>query len=138
MRWGVGLGTVAALRKIGPRSPVGVVGLGGLGHLAVKFAVALGASVDVFTTSATKSAAAKLLGADNVVLATDVAQMAAARGRCDFVLDTVAVPHKLSEYLGALRSVEHCVWRAPWRRLRGEPRRFGRSFADGFRWLWTT
>ena len=91
-QWGIGSGMT-----------VGVVGLGGLGHLAVKFAVALGADVEVFTTSPSKADAARRLGAQGVVVSTDEAQMAAARGRFDFVVDTVAVPHDMSGYLSALR-----------------------------------
>ncbi|MCZ2803584.1 NAD(P)-dependent alcohol dehydrogenase [Modestobacter sp. VKM Ac-2983] len=91
-RAGVGLGT-----------QVGVVGLGGLGHLAVKFAVALGARVTVFTTSAAKADAARALGAHDVVLSTDAAAMAAVAGRLDFVLDTASTAHDLGPYLGTLR-----------------------------------
>jgi len=90
--WGVGPGVV-----------VGVVGLGGLGHLAVKFAKALGAHVTVFTTSAAKEPAARALGADDVVLSTDDAAMAAVAGRFDLVLDTASGEHDPSPYLRALR-----------------------------------
>ncbi|MCZ2846449.1 NAD(P)-dependent alcohol dehydrogenase [Modestobacter sp. VKM Ac-2978] len=88
---------------VGPGTQVGVVGLGGLGHLAVKFAVALGARVTVFTTSAAKADDARALGAHDVVLSTDAAAMAAVAGRLDFVLDTAAGAHDLGPYLGALR-----------------------------------
>lgn len=88
---------------IGPGSKVGVVGLGGLGHLAVKFAAALGADVDVFTTSPHKSAPARTLGATGIVVSTAAEQMAAAASRYDFIIDTVAVAHDLSDYLQALK-----------------------------------
>ncbi|MCZ2822630.1 NAD(P)-dependent alcohol dehydrogenase [Modestobacter sp. VKM Ac-2977] len=88
---------------VGPGTQVGVVGLGGLGHLAVKFAVALGARVTVFTTSAAKADDARALGAHDVVVSTDPAAMAAVAGRLDFVLDTASGAHDLAPYLGALR-----------------------------------
>ena len=88
--------------KIGPGMSVGVVGLGGLGHLAVKFAVALGAEVDLFTTSPAKADAARRLGVRRVIVSTDDEQMAAARDRYDFVIDTVAVAHDVSGYAQAL------------------------------------
>jgi uncharacterized zinc-type alcohol dehydrogenase-like protein len=88
---------------VGPGQEVGVVGLGGLGHLAVKFAVALGARVTVFTTSAAKADDARALGAHDVVLSTDAAAMAAVAGRLDFVLDTASGAHELDPYLGTLR-----------------------------------
>ncbi|ABS04094.1 NAD(P)-dependent alcohol dehydrogenase [Kineococcus radiotolerans] len=90
-RWNVGAGT-----------RVGVVGLGGLGHLAVKLAVALGAQVSVFTTSAAKADDATRLGAHCTVLSTDPAAMAAAQGSCDLVLDCVPAPHDLAPYLQVL------------------------------------
>ncbi|WP_222192872.1 NAD(P)-dependent alcohol dehydrogenase [Modestobacter italicus] len=88
---------------VGPGTQVGVVGLGGLGHLAVKFAVALGARVTVFTTSAAKADDARALGAHDVVLSTDPGAMAAVAGRLDFVLDTASGAHDLAPYLAALR-----------------------------------
>jgi uncharacterized zinc-type alcohol dehydrogenase-like protein len=88
---------------IGPGMTVGVVGLGGLGHLAVKFARALGADVHLFTTSAAKAEAARALGASDVVVSTDGDQMAAARNRYDFILDTVPVAHDISSHLAAVR-----------------------------------
>ena len=87
---------------VGPGSRVGVVGLGGLGHLAVKLAHALGATVTVFTTSPGKDDAARALGADHVVVSTDDAAMAAAGSSLDLVIDTVAVAHDLAPYLGAV------------------------------------
>ncbi|NIH66496.1 NAD(P)-dependent alcohol dehydrogenase [Modestobacter marinus] len=88
---------------VGPGQQVGVVGLGGLGHLAVRFAVALGARVTVFTTSPAKADDARALGAHDVVVSTDPEAMAAVAGRLDFVLDTASGAHDLDPYLGTLR-----------------------------------
>lgn len=82
---------------------VGVVGLGGLGHMAVKLAKAMGAEVKVFTTSESKVAAARELGADDVILSRDGAAMAAANRSIDVILDTVAAPHDLNPYFRTLR-----------------------------------
>ena len=82
---------------------VGVVGLGGLGHMAVKIAKAMGAEVKVFTTSEKKFAAARELGADDVILSTDPAAMAAADRSIDVIIDTVAAPHDLNPYFRTLR-----------------------------------
>ncbi|MET0268925.1 MAG: NAD(P)-dependent alcohol dehydrogenase, partial [Sphingomonas sp.] len=92
-----GITTYSPLRhwNVGPGSRVGVVGLGGLGHMAVKFAAALGAEVTVFTTSAAKTEDAKKLGANNVVVSTDAEQMGAVRGKYDFILDTVSAQHDI-------------------------------------------
>ncbi|MQA35755.1 NAD(P)-dependent alcohol dehydrogenase [Modestobacter roseus] len=100
-----GVTTWSPLRRagVGPGQQVGVVGLGGLGHLAVRFAVALGARVTVFTTSPAKADDARALGARDVVVSTDPAAMAAVAGRLDFVLDTASGAHDLAPYLGALR-----------------------------------
>jgi uncharacterized zinc-type alcohol dehydrogenase-like protein len=82
---------------------VGVVGLGGLGHMAVKLAKAMGAEVKVFTTSESKIAAARELGADEVILSRDEAQMDAADRSIDVIIDTVAAPHDLNPYFRTLR-----------------------------------
>ncbi|MFJ6282687.1 NAD(P)-dependent alcohol dehydrogenase [Pseudarthrobacter oxydans] len=82
---------------------VGVVGLGGLGHMAVKLAKAMGARVVVFTTSEAKVAAALELGADEVVLSRDEDAMAAANRSIDLIIDTVAAPHDLNPYFRTLR-----------------------------------
>jgi len=82
---------------------VGVVGLGGLGHMAVKIAKAMGAEVTVFTTSEAKFEAARELGADHVVLSTDPDAMAAADRSLDVIIDTVAAPHDLNPYFRTLR-----------------------------------
>lgn len=81
---------------------VGVVGLGGLGHLAVKLAAALGAEVTVLTTSPGKDGLARSLGASRVVVSSDDAAMAAAALSLDVVIDTLAAPHALEPYLGTL------------------------------------
>lgn len=86
----------------GPGVTVGVVGLGGLGHLTVKFADALGAHVVLFTTSAQKAADANRLGVDEVVVSTDPQAMAAQHHRLDLVIDTASAPHDLTPYIRAL------------------------------------
>lgn len=82
---------------------VGVVGLGGLGHMAVKIAKAMGAEVTVFTTSESKFDAARQLGADHVVLSKDADAMEAANRSIDVIIDTVAAPHDLNPYFRTLR-----------------------------------
>ncbi|WP_254186197.1 NAD(P)-dependent alcohol dehydrogenase [Paenarthrobacter aromaticivorans] len=82
---------------------VGVVGLGGLGHMAVKIAKAMGAEVTVFTTSEAKFDAARELGADHVVLSRDEEAMAGANRSLDVIIDTVAAPHDLNPYFRTLR-----------------------------------
>ncbi|MFW0774654.1 NAD(P)-dependent alcohol dehydrogenase [Paenarthrobacter nitroguajacolicus] len=82
---------------------VGVVGLGGLGHMAVKIAKAMGADVTVFTTSESKFEAARELGADHVVLSKDADAMEAANRSIDVIIDTVAAPHDLNPYFRTLR-----------------------------------
>lgn len=89
--------------KVGRGDRVGVVGLGGLGHMAVKFAVALGAEVTLFTTSPNKIEDGKRLGAHRVVVSRDAAAMKAEANRFDFILDTVSADHDLNEYLALLR-----------------------------------
>ena len=82
---------------------VGVVGLGGLGHMGVKFAHALGAHTVVFTTSESKREDALRLGADEVVLSRDANQMAAHAGSFDFILDAVAAQHDINAFIHLLR-----------------------------------
>ncbi|APO95834.1 NAD(P)-dependent alcohol dehydrogenase [Xanthomonas vesicatoria] len=89
--------------KVGPGQKVGVVGLGGLGHMAVKIAKAMGATVVLFTTSESKRADAMRLGASEVVISKDEAQMAAQYNTLDFILNTVAAPHNLDPFLNALK-----------------------------------
>lgn len=82
---------------------VGVVGLGGLGHMGVKFAHAFGAHTVLFTTSPGKADDARRLGADEVVVSRDANAMARHAGSFDIILDTVAVPHDLDAYTSLLR-----------------------------------
>lgn len=89
--------------KAGPGQVVGVVGLGGLGHMGVKLARALGARVVLFTTSPGKAADALRLGAHEAVISTDGKAMAAWRNRIDLILNTVAAPHELDPFLGMLK-----------------------------------
>ena len=89
--------------KVGPGSKVGVVGLGGLGHMALKFAHSLGAHVVQFTTSAGKAEDAKKLGADEVVITTDPEALKAHARSLDFIIDCVSAPHDLNIYLATLR-----------------------------------
>ena len=100
-----GITTYSPLRhwKVGTGSTVGVIGLGGLGHMALKFANAFGAHVVQFTHSPSKVADAKRLGAHEVVLSSDAAAMKAQSRRFDFILDTVSAPHDVSAYLGMLK-----------------------------------
>jgi uncharacterized zinc-type alcohol dehydrogenase-like protein len=100
-----GITTYSPLRtwKAGPGKKVGIVGLGGLGHMGVKFAHALGAHTVLFTTSPGKAADARRLGADEVVISKDPAQRARHAGSFDFILDTVAASHDLEAYLNLLR-----------------------------------
>jgi alcohol dehydrogenase (NADP+) len=100
-----GITTYSPLRhwKVGPGQKVGIVGIGGLGHMGVKLAKAMGAEVIVFTTSSSKVDDAKRLGAHDVVLSTDKAQMARYRGKLHFVLDCVSAQHDLNLYLKLLR-----------------------------------
>jgi len=88
--------------KAGDR--VGVVGLGGLGHMAVRLASAMGAEVTLFTTSPAKGADARRLGAEHVVISRDAAQMARCQASLDIILDCVAAPHDLDPYLNALKT----------------------------------
>lgn len=87
---------------VGPGTHLAVVGLGGLGHLAVKLAAALGAEVTVLSRSESKAEDAQRLGASHLLVATDKAAMTRARGRFDVILDTVAVEHDLAPLLELL------------------------------------
>ncbi|GAA3017597.1 NAD(P)-dependent alcohol dehydrogenase [Streptosporangium longisporum] len=84
---------------VGPGSHVAVAGLGGLGHLAVKMAVALGATVTVISRTPDKREDAHRLGAHDLIASTDTGRMAAARDTFDVVVDTVSAPHDLAPYL---------------------------------------
>ncbi len=100
-----GITTYSPLRHWGVKAgqKVGVVGLGGLGHMGLKFAHSFGAHVVQFTTSMNKADDAKRLGADEVVLSKDKAQMDAHKGTFDFILDTVSADHDINAYLGLLK-----------------------------------
>jgi uncharacterized zinc-type alcohol dehydrogenase-like protein len=111
-----GITTYSPLRhwNVGPGKKVGIVGLGGLGHMGVKLAHAMGAQVVLFTTSPGKTEDAKRLGADEGVISKDRDQMAEHAGSLDFILDTVAAPHDLDAYLNLLkRDGTMCLVGAP-------------------------
>ena len=99
-----GITTWSPLRhwKVGPASQVAVVGLGGLGHMGLKLAKALGAAVTLFSRSPGKEADARRLGADRVVISTDAGQMATARGQFDLIIDTVPTIHDINPYMPTL------------------------------------
>ena len=99
-----GITTYSPLRhwKVGKGQKVGIVGLGGLGHMGLKFAHAMGADVVQFTTSAHKKEEALRLGADEVIVSTDSAVMQKHLGTFDFILDTVSAPHDLNAFLALL------------------------------------
>jgi alcohol dehydrogenase (NADP+) len=100
-----GITTYSPLRywKVGKGQNVGIVGLGGLGHMGLKFAKAFGAHVALFTTSPHKTADAVRLGADEVILSTDSVAMKKHAGKFDFILDAVAAEHDLNAYLQLLK-----------------------------------
>lgn len=100
-----GITTYSPLRhwKIGEGHKVGVVGLGGLGHMGVKFANAFGAHVALFTTSPNKTADAKKLGAHEVILSKNEDEMEKHEKSFDFILDTVSAPHDLDAYLSLVK-----------------------------------
>jgi alcohol dehydrogenase (NADP+) len=111
-----GITTYSPLRhwKVGKGHTVGVVGLGGLGHMGVKFANAFGAHVILFTTSANKAEDAKRFGAHEVIVSKDEDAMAAKAKTCDFILDTVSANHDLDAYLNLLkRDGTMCLLGAP-------------------------
>ena len=99
-----GITVYSPLRQanVGPGSRVGVVGIGGLGHLAVRFAAALGATVTVITRSEAKAAEAQALGADYTLVSTSAYAMAAAASTFDIVIDTIPVAHDVTPYVGLL------------------------------------
>src|SRR5208282_1197853 len=100
-----GITTYSPLRRwnVGKGQKVGVVGLGGLGHMGVKFAKAFGANVVLFTTSPGKVADGKRLGAHEVVISKDEAQMAAHANSFDFILDDVSATHDINAYFNLLK-----------------------------------
>src|SRR4051812_45460125 len=99
-----GITTWSPLRhwKVGPGQKVGVVGLGGLGHMGVKLAHALGAHVVLFTTSPGKTEDARRLGADEVVISKDAEAVAKHASSFNLIIDTVAAPHNLDTFLTLL------------------------------------
>ena len=100
-----GITTYSPLRhwKVGPGKRVAIVGLGGLGHMGVKLAKAMGAYVVVITTSEAKKEDAKRLGADDVILSTDDQQMKDNAGTLDFILDCVSAQHNINAYFRLLK-----------------------------------
>jgi len=112
-----GITTYSPLKhwKVGKGHKLGVVGLGGLGHMAVKFGVAFGAEVTLLSTSLSKKEDAKKLGAQQFILTKDPEQMKKVQGYFDFILDTVSAPHDYSQYLGLLKpnGVQICVGAPP-------------------------
>jgi uncharacterized zinc-type alcohol dehydrogenase-like protein len=99
-----GITTYSPLKRfnVGPGHKVGVVGLGGLGHMGVKLAKAMGADVTVFSTSPGKEADARKLGADSFVLSKNPEAMEPLRNSFNFILDTVSAQHDLMQYIGLL------------------------------------
>lgn len=111
-----GITTYSPLRHwgAGPGKKVGVVGIGGLGHMGIKLAHAMGAHTVAFTTSESKRQDALKLGADTVVVSRDAADMAAHAGSFDFILDTVGASHDLDAYVTLLkRDATLCLVGAP-------------------------
>jgi uncharacterized zinc-type alcohol dehydrogenase-like protein len=100
-----GITTYSPLRhwKVGPSSKVGVVGLGGLGHMALKFAASFGADVTLFSTSESKRKDAERLGAAHFVNTRDPENFKPLANSLEFIIDTVAAPHDYTQYLGTLK-----------------------------------
>jgi uncharacterized zinc-type alcohol dehydrogenase-like protein len=100
-----GITTYSPLRhwKVGKGHKIGIVGLGGLGHMAVKFAASFGAEVTVLSTSPNKKADALKLGAHNFVVTTDDEQVKSAANSFHFILNTLSAPHDYNKYLGMLK-----------------------------------
>ncbi len=96
-----GITTWSPLRhwNVGPDSKVAVVGLGGLGHMAIKLAKGLGAEVTLFSRTPAKTEDAKKLGADHVVISTDDSHMKAVQGKFDLIIDTVPYEHDINPYM---------------------------------------
>lgn len=100
-----GITTYSPLRHfgVGEGHRIGVIGMGGLGHMGIKLARAMGAEVTLFTRSAEKASEGRHQGAHHVIVSTDQAQMEAAAGTFDFLLDTVPVAHDLNPYIATLK-----------------------------------
>ncbi|MBX3021896.1 MAG: NAD(P)-dependent alcohol dehydrogenase [Bdellovibrionales bacterium] len=118
-----GITTYSPLKryKVKKGTKVGVVGLGGLGHMAVKIAKAMGGEVTVFSTSPGKEQDARKLGAKNFVITSDASNFAPMAGKLDLIIDTVAADHDFTPYLGTLKigGTHVLVGAAP------EPNKFG-------------
>jgi uncharacterized zinc-type alcohol dehydrogenase-like protein len=101
-----GITTWSPLRywKVGAHSKVAVVGLGGLGHMAIKLAKGLGANVTLFSRSANKEKDALQLGADKVIISTNEEEMSTVRGKFDLIIDTVPYVHDLNPYISTLKA----------------------------------
>ncbi len=112
-----GITTYSPLRywKVGKGHKVAVAGLGGLGHMAVKFAVSFGAEVTVLSTSANKEADAKKLGAHKFVVTKNPDELKSVTGYFDFIIDTISAPHDYASYLSLLKTngVQICVGAPP-------------------------
>jgi uncharacterized zinc-type alcohol dehydrogenase-like protein len=112
-----GITTYSPLRhwKVGKGHKLAVLGLGGLGHMGVKFGVAFGAEVTVLSTSPKKEEDARKLGAHKFVVTSDPAQLEAVTGYFDFILDTVSAEHDYNQYLSLLKTdgVHICVGAPP-------------------------
>jgi len=112
-----GITTYSPLRhwKVGKGHKVAVLGLGGLGHMAVKFAVAFGAEVTMLSTSPSKEKDAKKLGAQKFVLTSDKKSVDNVKGYFDFIIDTVSAPHDYNLYLSLLKTngIQICVGAPP-------------------------
>ncbi len=112
-----GITTYSPLRhwKVGKGHKMAVLGLGGLGHMAVKFGVSFGAEVTVLSTSPSKREDAKALGAHKFVLTKDPDQLKQVQGYFDFIIDTVSAPHDYNLFLGLLKTngVQICVGAPP-------------------------
>ena len=112
-----GITTYSPLKhwKIGKGHKVGILGLGGLGHMAVKFAASFGAEVTMLSTSKSKEADAKKLGAHKFILTTNEASIKSVTGYFDFIIDTVSAPHNYNLYLSLLKTdgIQICVGAPP-------------------------
>ena len=131
-----GITTYSPLKhwNIGPKIKVGIVGLGGLGHMGVKFAHALGAHTVMITTSPHKAEDAKSLGADDVLISSDANAMKKENGEFDFILNTIPVNHSLDPYLDLLKiDATMCIVGAiePLDNLNAEQLLFGRKMLSG-------
>jgi alcohol dehydrogenase (NADP+) len=112
-----GITTYSPLRywKVGKGHKLAVLGLGGLGHMAVKFGVSFGAEVTMLSSSPSKKEDARKLGAHQFVLTSDPEQLKSVQGNFDFIIDTVSAPHNYNEYLSLLKTngVLICVGAPP-------------------------